>query len=144
MHRAPAVRLLWLAALAGLGAAACVTGAPAGAPTEERLRARIERLNTYFTKGDFEGFVSMHSAGPKRHFERMAPEQRERAKRDARSFAASARPRRELVGLEVDGRAARATVRISLLDGAGPPINDLRYDYWVFENQDWYFDHSSF
>lgn len=140
MRRAPAVRLLWLAALAGLGAAACVTGAP----TEERLRARIERLNTYFTKGDFEGFVSMHSAGRKRHFERMAPAQRERAKRDARSFAASARPRRELVGLEVNGRAARATVRISLLDGTGPAINDLRYDYWVFENQDWYFDHSSF
>jgi hypothetical protein len=144
MRRATAVRLLGLAALAGLGAAACVTGPPAGAPTEERLRARIERLNAYFTKGDFEGFVSMHSAGQKRHFEGMAPKQLERAKRDARSFAASARPRRELVGLEVDGRAARAAVRISLLDGAGPPINDLRYDYWVFENQDWYFDHSSF
>jgi hypothetical protein len=138
-------RLLPLAVLAAcLSAAGCVTAPPAGAPTEERLRARVQRLNAYFTKGDFDGFVSMHSADHRGHFRRMGPEELKKARRDSQAFVASARPKRELLALEANGRDARATIRILVREADGREVTDIRYDYWVFEDEDWYFDHSSF
>jgi hypothetical protein len=117
-----------------------VTAAP-GNFGKERLQARITRVWSDFSKGDFKAFASMWSEENRRDF-RESDEDWQKTLRIWKSILRE-KPTFELLDLEITGQRARAKMRVSNLEEDGSRSYDVVYDYWVFENGDWFLDDAS-
>lgn len=110
----------------------------AGNFNEDRLRARIARAWSSFSRGDFNEFASMWSEENQRDF-RGSDEDWQKTLRIWKSILRE-KPSFEILHLDVTGQRARAKMRVSSLEKDGSRSSDILYDSWVFENGDWFLD----
>lgn len=106
---------------------------------EKRLRDRITLVWSHFVKGNFEAYVAMWSARMRPDF-RESEEEWQRNLRDWKMFLSREKPTSELLAVEIVGLRARAKMRLTTLEPDGSRYEDIGYDYWVFESDDWFLD----
>ncbi|MBI4380398.1 MAG: hypothetical protein HY574_04320 [candidate division NC10 bacterium] len=106
---------------------------------EKRLRDRITLVWSYFVKGNFEAYVAIWSARMRPDF-RESEEEWQRNLRDWKMFLSREKPTSELLAVEIVGLRARAKMRLTTLEPDGSRYEDISYDYWVFESDDWFLD----
>ena len=117
--------------------ACAVSGA--GNYTEERLRVRIALAWSYFANGNFEAYVTMWSAR-KRPIFRETEEDWQKTKRNWQLFLDREKPAAEVLDVQISETRARAKMKVSILEKGGSRVDEVVYDYWIFENEDWFLD----
>ena len=144
------VRLAWSvvvvlsACLASVSACAPMARPPGErvvhAPTEERLRARLELASSYRIKGDMKSYESMWGSERQQEIRNVQdnPEEYRRYLKHMKEAATRENNTAEIVWVKVIGLNSWARMRYSGLDEDGIRRYSELTEWWVFENGDWF------
>ena len=125
---------------------ACVTPSLGGQPqtspntSEARLRQRVLQVYAYYSKGDFEKYLSMHSERVRREEALETEEEKRKTIEKWKTLVRDERPRFVLLSLDMAGRRAIAKMETSVRLPNGSRVSEFTFDLWVFETDDWFLD----